>query len=311
MKSIQILDCTLRDGGHHNSWNFPDKLVSVYLEGLQEAGVSYCELGYRRPYQDPSLGPWAFCEENYTKNFLKQWRVSLEKVNLGFMVDLKDFMDSRGRVDLALVLSRFEKASESCFSFVRIAAHFQHLYALKELLNPLLDLGYHVSLNLMRSGNAPYKTLVEALENLAKHHFSEIAVLSFADSFGGLSPSATRELILLGKKIWPSLLGFHAHDNRQLALLNSLEAIGAGVDFVDSTVAGMGKGAGNTPTETLIFELGKKGGLYSHKPFEKLLRDYFLPLKKEFVWGSDYFYYIGAEKGLHPDKIALLQKMEL
>ena len=64
----------------------------------------------------------------------------------------------------------------------------------------------------------------------------------------------SRSLLAGSEHIGPAL-GIHAHDNMCLGLVNTLRAHAKGVTWLDATVTGMGRGAGNTRTEDLVIEL--------------------------------------------------------
>ncbi|GAG51802.1 unnamed protein product, partial [marine sediment metagenome] len=98
-------------------------------------------------------------------------------------------------------------------------------------------------------------------------------------------------------------IGFHAHNNLQLAFANTLEAIRDGIDITDGTVFGMGRGAGNLPLETLItyFEKAIGGTKYNVLPILELIDKYFLYLSKEFKWGYNLPHMISGIYEVHPN----------
>ena len=94
-------------------------------------------------------------------------------------------------------------------------------------------------------------------------------------------------------------IGIHAHNNKSFALINTLKAIDAGATMVDSTMLGMGRGAGNTCTENLLIELKKRK--FDYRP--KYLADtlpYFQLLKNKYSWGPNYYYHFSAANNIHP-----------
>jgi 4-hydroxy 2-oxovalerate aldolase len=95
--------------------------------------------------------------------------------------------------------------------------------------------------------------------------------------------------------------GFHAHDNLGLALANSLAAIDAGATIVDSSVKGMGRGAGNTRTEQLLAALAQDGGeIFTAEPLFPLVDDEFRALQKRYAWGSSVPYLFTGSHSIHP-----------
>ena len=105
------------------------------------------------------------------------------------------------------------------------------------------------------------------------------------------------------RKNWSGELGFHAHNNKGLALINTLKSIESDVSWVDSTITGIGRGPGNTKTEELFIELNKEiDYLPNLVPLVKLINDRFLPLQKN-INGIKYFYYLAGEYSIHPSYI--------
>ena len=162
----------------------------------------------------------------------------------------------------------------------------------------------------MRSGNTSLTQIEKTLGIINESATQSIDILTFADSFGSMNIEKTKTLIKLGRNYWQKSLGFHAHDNKSLALSNTLKACELGCQFLDSTMCGMGKGSGNTATEILVLEMMKKGLAYDHKPLHEIIKNEFLPMKSKLGWGSDLFTYLAAEEGIHPDKISQLKLKE-
>ena len=132
----------------------------------------------------------------------------------------------------------------------------------------------------------------------------KLKVLYIADTFGSLNQYDIRKIIENLRQTWKGAIGFHAHDNKGLANINSIEALNNGATWVDSTVLGMGRGAGNAKTEDLIIELsGNKLPSINLIPLFKVIKKYFMSLKKEFSWGSNSYYYLAAEFSIHPSYI--------
>ena len=298
MKPTNLLDCTLRDGGHYTNWSFHKDLVQDYLDAIATSGIEYCELGYRRPYEAP--GEWSFSTDDLISSF------DLPKtLKLGVMIDLKDFINHEDKLD-----QLFATCSNSPLSFVRIAAHYFNDQHISKITSALKDKGYIVGLNLMRSGNTPLEQIEKTLKLVSDSSFESVDILTFADSFGSLTNKSTATIVELGQKYWKKSLGFHAHDNKSLALSNTLIAHQLGCDFLDSTICGMGKGAGNTATELIVVEMMKKGMRVHHNPLHTIIKNNFLPMKSKLGWGSDLFTYLAAEEGIHPDHISKLKLKE-
>jgi 4-hydroxy 2-oxovalerate aldolase len=112
-------------------------------------------------------------------------------------------------------------------------------------------------------------------------------VLYFADSLGSMDGGDVVRIISALKLNWIGEVGFHAHNNKGLAVSNTLVAIENGATWVDSTILGMGRGAGNAQTENLLLELKKKYQLdYRASALFDLALSDFTPLQNHFHWGK-------------------------
>ncbi|CAN0379924.1 unnamed protein product, partial [Ectocarpus sp. 13 AM-2016] len=132
-------------------------------------------------------------------------------------------------------------------------------------------------------------------------------VLYFADSLGGMVPNDVTRVVGSLRTHWSGPLGIHTHDSMGLALTNTLRAIENGVEWVDSTVTGMGRGPGNARTEELAIEVSNLRGLpLNLASLMRLLDEHFLPLKQKYAWGTNPYYYLAGKYGIHPTYI---QKM--
>ena len=126
----------------------------------------------------------------------------------------------------------------------------------------------------------------------------KVDILYFADSLGSLDSKKTNKKKKNIRLFWKGPMGIHTHDNMGKALENSIAATKNSIEWVDSTVTGMGRGPGNTKTEYLILELNRKKD-YLVSLFN-LIKNYFEPLKKKYKWGSNPFYYFAGLHSIHP-----------
>ena len=160
--------------------------------------------------------------------------------------------------DKKLILTKkiFLKKKKSKISTIRIAVNYSHIFDIVEHLNYLKTQGYQIIINLMQVHKVTESKLKDFLFFLKKEN---IKTFYFADSFGSLKPNDVKKICSNIKKYWKKEIGIHAHDNCGYALANTLEAFNNGATFLDCTIMGMGRGAGNTSTESLITELSNLG----------------------------------------------------
>jgi 4-hydroxy 2-oxovalerate aldolase len=126
-------------------------------------------------------------------------------------------------------------------------------------------------------------------------------VIYLVDSFGSLYAEDIEYLMNHFNEVaktYSKKIGIHSHNNQQLAYSNTLEAMRQGVTYLDATLGGLGRGAGNCPMELLMGYL--KNPKYSLKPILECLDEYILPLKGEMKWGSDVTYMLTGQHNIHP-----------
>lgn len=292
---VKFLDCTLRDGGYYNAWDFPEEVVGEYLEAMQAAGVDVVELGFRTLSNNGFQGACAFTTDDFIRSF------SMPRgLTVGVMVNAKELV---GEVPQQDALERLfpETADESPVDLVRIACHVHEVEKALPAVSWLKDHGYKVGVNLMQVSDRTE----EQIKNLAKEASKyPIDVLYFADSMGSMNPDHAATIIQWFRSEWKGEMGIHTHDNLGLALSNTLRAIDEGVTWVDSTVTGMGRGPGNARTEELAIEMGEqRGEAVNMIPLMAIIRKYFKPLQAEYGWGTNPYYYLAGKYGIHPTYI--------
>ena len=285
-ESPTVLDCTFRDGGYYTEWHFDDALVQDYIAAMSESRVAVLEAGYVAP---KATGCGRFKVDRLDKfDFLprlsgRRWAV---------MMDSKSFLAHDGWQQA--VRDALPQARETVIDVVRIAAHYTDVGRLPALVDEIARLGYRPVLNLMQIDNAGDVQALELFDALAA--IDGLDAVYLADSFGSMTPGRVTALVrALGARC-SRPIGFHSHDNMGLALVNSLAAIAAGASWIDSTVAGMGRGAGNTATEELCLLLD--GDV--NPGFDRLLERHFAALKERYGWGRNVLYRIAGQRRLHP-----------
>ena len=168
-----------------------------------------------------------------------------------------------------------------------------------EMVEYFHELGYETSCNIMAVSQAKTEEIEEALEMLGN---SSVDVIYLVDSYGSLYPETAEELakkyLEAGEKYGKSI-GFHAHNNQNLAFANTIETMSYGVSYLDATAMGMGRGAGNCAMELLLgFLKNPKYNLYALLTF---IEKYMVPLKKSGVnWGYDIQYMLTGQLNRHP-----------
>lgn len=266
----QIVDCTIRDGGLVNNWDFSVEFVQDLYESLNDAGVEYMEIGYKNSPKllksDGSEGPWRFLDDN----FLRKVIPNKKRTKLSALVDI-------GRVDEADVLPR----SESLLDLIRVACYARDTEKAVELVKLFHDRGYETTINIMALSNVMDN---ELNESLAMINDSPVDFVYIVDSYGSLDPDDFRYLVeKFHRTVKNKRLGVHTHNNMQLAFANTLAASQLGVELLDASVYGMGRAAGNTPTELLLAKLNKPE--YNVRPVLGMIEKHMLKLREKEEWG--------------------------
>jgi 4-hydroxy 2-oxovalerate aldolase len=288
--SFKTLDCTIRDGGFINNWQFPMKLVKDLYRAVSKSGVDYIEIGYRtsrnsaRNVDHEQCGPWRFTSEEMIEELVQ----GVSGVPLALMVEY-------GSVDPEDIPA----ASQSRVRLYRVAVHRDKVLEAIALCDEIARKGYQATIQLMNIANFPREDLEKIISPLSR---CDAAFVYFADSYGTLLPADIQKFMAVLQKTGKPL-GFHAHNNLQLAFANTLEAIRLGVEIVDGTVYGMGRGAGNLPLETLIAYLEKTGANHHYNvlPILELIDQHFQRMAREFPWGYNLPYMLSGIYEVHPN----------
>ena len=296
LQNIDILDCTFRDGGYYNKWDFNSSLVKKYLYAINGANIDIIELGFRNFPQNKFLGAFAYTTDTHIDS------LNIDKdITVGVMIDASSILNSNFSIDEAISIL-FQEKIKSRVDLVRVATHFNCVKKCKDIVQALKRLKYKVGLNLMQ----PNTKSNNELSKVAKlvESWNTVDVLYFADSIGDMDGNDVTRIVSTLKSEWSSDIGFHAHNNKGLATLNSLTAIENRVTWIDCTILGMGRGAGNTQTENLLLELEHRYQINykANALFDLVLSD-FTPLKNYYHWGEGLLYNLAARNNIHPTYI--------
>lgn len=289
-ESIRVIDATLRDGGIVNDFKFTDEFVKELYKTNIEAGVDYMEVGYKaskKLFDQSKFGKWKFSDDD---DIFKVIGDNAEKkVKLAVMADV-------GRCDFK---EDIRPRSESAIDLIRVACYVHQIPGALEIIEDAKKKGYEVSCNIMAISTAQEGDIKVALDMIGQ---SPVDCIYIVDSYGSIFPEQMQRICALYKEYadkYGKQLGIHAHNNQQLAFANTIEACGDGVDWLDATYSGMGRGAGNCFMENLLAFL--KNPKYKFYETLKFIEKYMLQLKKDgVVWGYDVPYLVTGYLNQHP-----------
>lgn len=286
---IKVVDCTIRDGGLVNNFYFDDEFVRNLYTANVAAGVEYMEFGYKASkeiFDVKEFGKWKFCDEQDIRDIVGDNNTDLK---ISVMADV-------GRTDYKKDII---PKTDSVIDMIRIATYINTIPAAIEMIHYCAEMGYETTINIMAVSTAAESELDLALDLLAQ---SEVGTIYLVDSYGSLYPEQIRRLADKYLKVaekYGKKIGIHAHNNQQLAFANTIEACTVGVSYLDATMSGMGRGAGNCNMELLLGFL--RNPKYSLNPVLKFLQNQMLPLKKTgLVWGCDVQYMLTGQQNQHP-----------
>jgi len=295
-EKIKVLDCTIRDGGLMNKHDFDLRFVREVYKAISEAGIDYMEIGYKnskRLFNPKEFGKWKFCDDEdirkVTEGVQSQTKISV-------MVDVD-------RVDVDDVLPK----KDSPVDMIRVATYVKDVDKAIYLVNHFADKGYETTVNIMAISRALDNELTECLHQLDKE--SKAQIIYIVDSFGSLYQETTEFLVKKAKSILKAKeVGMHAHNNQQLAFGNTIEAIIHNANYVDGSIFGLGRAAGNCPTELILGFL--KNPKYDIRPILGVISKEFIPLQKKIEWGYFIPYAITGILDEHPRTAIALRESD-
>ena len=293
---IKVLDCTIRDGGLINNHDFDMSFVKKVYSALSAAGIDYVELGYKNSpelFSPDEYGPWKFCEDEIIKRVI-------DGVENGARISV---MADIGRVNMDAV----REAQSSPVDMIRVACYAKDVDKAIAMVNEFVEKGYETTVNIMAISANSDAELDEALYQLEEE--CKTPVVYIVDSFGSMYQENIEYYVKKYQSILRSKeLGIHAHNNMQLAFGNTIEGIIHGVNYLDATVYGIGRGAGNVPLELLVEFL--KNPKFDVRPILDLISREFIPLREKIEWGYIIPYAIAGMFNSHPRSAIALRESD-
>ncbi|MCS5489178.1 aldolase catalytic domain-containing protein [Algoriphagus limi] len=280
---IKLLDCTLRDGGYYTNWDFDKTLVDQYVAAMEALPVSYLELGYRSLPQKGYYGEYFYSPVDR----LKALKEMAPNTGFALMIDEKN-------ADPQVIPQLFKPLQGIC-EMVRMAVAPNKIADAIVLAQILKDLGFLVAVNIMYISKIKLEARFFDQVNQGEGF---VDFLYLVDSYGGIMPKEVGEKIRMAKENTPFTIGFHGHNNMELALANSYTAMQNGAGMIDATVTGMGRGAGNLKTELILTYL--QAQLDWRVDFSQLshILPFFEEMQRNYGWGTNLPYMISGAYSL-------------
>lgn len=298
MSNVKILDCTLRDGGYINSWNFGEDNIRSVIRDLTKAGVEIVECGFISEKEKFTKDQSRFGSPAEIVPYLPSYRgdcTYVAMINYGD-VDFENFPQCDGGV-----------------TGIRVAFHKNDRYDALRACETLSSKGYKVFVQPMVAFSYSDEEYLEMIRLVNGFHPYAFYIV---DSHGSMKgDDVSRYYYLVENNLAPDIMmGFHSHNNLQLSYSNAqilVEKQTKRQMIIDSSIFGMGRGAGNLNTELLIEYLNnEKGAKYQIKPILQSVDSTIEPVYRQFGWGFSMPYYLSASYRCHQNYAGYLRQRQ-
>lgn len=294
MNCIGILDCTLRDGGYINNFAFGERGIAKIIQQLTNANIDIVECG-----------------------FLEDGEYDVNCSLYSTVEQIKCFLpaDHRNTMFVAMAcygeynLNQLADYDGTSIDGIRVTFHYNEVDAALEYCRQIMDKGYKVFVQPVGTTSYSDGQLLDLINNV-----NSIQPFAFylVDTLGLMhQKDVLRFFYLIDHNLRNSIrLGFHSHNNLQLSYSNCQALVGVESDralLLDSSVYGMGRGAGNLNTELIANFLNDHiCRKYEIEPLLEIVDEFILKIKKEYEWGYSVPYYLAAINGCHPSYASYL-----
>lgn len=286
MRELQMLDCTLRDGGCVNDFNFGSHDMQQILKGIEKANIDVIECGYIDSTYGAQSGRTKFCDEKVIReNFIKS-----KKENTLYVA-----MIDYGKYDVNML----EKRRKDGIDGIRLAFHKKDYRNMIAVGKTIIEKGYLLFIQPMTTVRYTDLELIDLIE-LVNKELGDAEAFYIVDSFGEMRMNDMSRLVyLVDHNLSSSMtLGFHSHNNLQLSYSNAVTFISFPTDrklIVDASIMGMGKGAGNLNTELFAEHLNLfYNKCYQIEPLLETIDEVINQIHAEFYWGYSIEFYLSS-----------------
>lgn len=293
---VKLLDCTLRDGGYVNDWNFGNSIIRYMLQRYINSNIEYIEIGFldeRRPADiNRSIFPNTAVPEEIFKGIDKKDTKLVAMIDYG-----------------TCGVTNLSEKTDSIIDGIRIIFKKHNFYNAIEFAKEIIAKGYFVSLNMVSITSYNDQDVLDFCN--AVNEISPYAV-AIVDTYGLMHKEQMAHYFeLLDHNLNEKIaIGYHSHNNFQLAYSNSISILDSRSErtiILDGTAYGMGKSAGNTPIELLAMHLNefyKKN--YDISQILEIIETAVMPIYKNTPWGYSLLYYLAALNNCHPNYVSFL-----
>jgi len=287
--TVKILDCTLRDGGYVNDWSFGESNIRLIVDKLVESGIELIECGFIADNKPFDSSKTLFPNIETANSILP----NTSSTQFACMINY-------GACDV----NAFPEYSGKGICTIRIAFHRKDLKLALEDCRTMIRKGYRVFIQPMATSSYSDEELCCLLD---ESNGMKPAAVYVVDSFGTMQDSDVIKLFDFYEKHLDSSIavGFHSHNNLQLSFPNAMEILRRQTSrelIIDSSVYGMGRGAGNLCTELIIRHLNQTYARnYQIVPILEIIDSCLNAIFIRTPWGYSVPYYVASVNGCHPN----------
>lgn len=301
-RQVSVLDCTLRDGGIAIDFNFGSERMQKIKTCLETSGVEFIECGYIDENKGSPEGRTCFDSEvSIQKDLLSSGKK--DGVTYVAMIDYGTFD-----------VNKLGPRNPVGIDGIRLAFHKEHWQDAIEYGKIIMSKGYQLYIQPMVSLRYTDEEFCNLI-NTCNKNLAGASGFYIVDSFGQMdSMTLTHMLELADQNVDRHMvIGFHAHNNRQLAYSNALTFLNYNAKhniMLDASIMGMGKGAGNLCTELITASLNEQGKDYQTSCLYDSISEYFAETIKTNPWGYSIDYYLSSLYSCTPSYIKIFLKDE-
>lgn len=296
VKSLRLLDCTLRDGGYVNNWDFGHSVITGTYKRLDSSGADFIEVGFlddRQPFDiNRTIQPDTGCYNEIFKGVQKKQAIPLAMIDFG-----------------TCSIENISDCSETFIDGIRVIFKKEKIEQALPFCKAIKEKGYKLFIQAI---SITAYSDIEMLQYVEKINEIHPFAFSIVDTYGLLDQSKLdRYFSLIDNNLAPDIaIGYHGHNNFQLAFSNTLHFIQLYTDremIADATVYGMGKSAGNCPIELIALYMNQLYGKnYDVCQYLEILDTDLMSVYQNVYWGYKYNFYISAMQNCHPNYVQYL-----
>lgn len=298
MYNIKILDCTLRDGGYVNNWEFGKSVIKDMIQNLIDSHVDIIECGFIRKV-NPNPNSSVYSSMNQLAEFITPKN---KNVIYAVMIEQHNYFTE--------LISPY---TEDAADLVRLTFRRNEWGEAKKTAKELINKGYKVCIQPVGTVSYDDASLIKLL-----HDVNELNPFAFylVDTLGVMYRHEMRKFFyLLDNNLMKNIsLGFHSHNNLQMSFANAQEMMRLNRDrpvIIDSSCYGMGRGVGNLATELITDYINRNiEQRYSLTPILNIVDKYLMPIYSHQRWGYELPYFLSAAFKCHPNYAAFLIRKE-